>query len=300
MMDTKNIKTENRMDQIIKRLNRIRIRLLCCRYSIILGFGLAAVVGVVTNENPELIWLRVVVIPIALTTIIIALLPPKSWKNEFDAVYKSAFVRGILQKTFDNVVYDWRNGFSKQRMEKFGLCPIGNQYSTEDYLSGSYNGIAFEQADVVNLHDRKIAGQRVVDTYFAGRVFVFDAPVKQVYTVQLYSKSFIHRIKSPDGYIMDKLSMESQSFNDMFDVYAAKGTDGFFVLTPQKMEKIRQLGLKYKSIAFHFMESKIIVGINDGQLAFDGNLDHPIEYEKECRKTINECNVIIELIEMLL
>ena len=64
------------------------------------------------------------------------------------------FVVGILNEVFDNVTYKYNSGLPEQDVRQFGLVKMGNRYSSEDYLKGSYKGIGFEQAEVTIKYDK--------------------------------------------------------------------------------------------------------------------------------------------------
>ena len=219
-------------------------------------------------------------------------------KKEYQALYKSTFVTKVLSEIFQNVHYDWRAGFPSQLVSDMGLCRMGNRFYSEDYLSGSYNGVPFEQADVKVQyhHSGKISHNT---TYFEGRMFIFDYPYKQVFSVQAFSQDFNFRCTNPEGFRAKKIEMESEQFNRNFDIYAVQDIDAFYVMTPQMIEKLMAIKNRYPRMAVRFRANKLFVGINCSMKAFDGDIKRPIDYNLERQQTMEDCGVILDIIAAL-
>ncbi len=218
--------------------------------------------------------------------------------KEYKDLYKSTFVVKILQEIFTDVNYNWNMGFPSAMVSDMGLCRMGNRFYTEDYLSGRYKGVPFEQADVkVQYHT---SGKNShTTTYFEGRMFVFNYPYKKVFSVQVFSENFKYRCLNPEGFKTNKLEMESADFNKKYDVFAVQDVDGFYVLTPPMMEKIQAICTRYGNIALRFKGDKLFVAINSSMQTFDGNIKRPIEYNAEREATYRDCMVIMDIIDAL-
>ena len=219
-------------------------------------------------------------------------------KKKYKQLYKSTFVRQVLEDIFDDVHYEWQTGFPSQLVKDMSLCRMGNRFATEDYLSGSYKGVRFEQADVrVQYHT---SGKNShTTTYFEGRMFIFDYPYKKVFSVQVFSENFQYRCKNPLDFKTNKVHMESEVFNREFDVMAVQDVDAFYVLTPQMLEKITLIRNRYNNVALHFNGNKLFVGINCGMNAFDGDIKRPIDYNAERQQAYQDGRVIMDIIEAL-
>lgn len=219
-------------------------------------------------------------------------------RNEFNRIYKDTFVNAVLSEIFDNVDYKWEHGFDRDFVREFGLCQMGNRFSSEDYLRASYKGVNFEQADVKVWY--KSSGKNSHTTiYFKGRMFVFDLPLKKVVSLKVFSDNFMYRSKSTDGFKLRKVEMESSLFNKQFDVFALNEHDAFYVLTPHVMERIAEINNTFRNVSMHFHGGRLYVGINVNGDAFDSNMSTKIDYLAEKDKAQRDAQVIIDIIDTL-
>lgn len=220
-----------------------------------------------------------------------------SKKNkEFKQLYKSNFVETVLGDFFEQPRYVPENGFSETTVRSFGLTQMGNRFHSEDYLSGYYKGVFFEQSDVrVQYHT---SGKNShTTTYFEGRMFVFEFPKQNVLPIQVFSERYMYKGKT--GLKMKKIQLESVDFNKRFDVLAADEHSAFYVLTPQLMEKISLLGYRFGEIALKFENNRLFMGVKCGLGAFDPDMKQPIEYFKEKEKMKQDIQVILDIIDAM-
>lgn len=219
-------------------------------------------------------------------------------RENFKRMYKDTFVSAVLAEIFDNVDYQWENGFRRDYVRDFSLCQMGNRYSSEDYLRASYKGVFFEQAEVKVYY--KSSGKNSHTTiYFDGRMFVFDLPLKKVFSLKVFTENFMYRLKNTDGFRMKKVQMESAQFNKRFDVLAANEHDAFYILTPHVMERIDNIASTFGNVGLHFHGGRLCVGINMRGDAFDSNMSTKIDYLAEKEKAKRDAQVIIDIIDTL-
>lgn len=219
-------------------------------------------------------------------------------RTEFKRMYKDTFVSAVLSEIFDNVDYQWENGFRRDYVRDFSLCQMGNRFSSEDYLRASYKGVYFEQADV-HVYYKSSGKNSHTTTYFDGRMFAFDLPLKKVFSLKVFTENFMYRSKNTDGFKMKKVQMESAQFNKQFDVLAANEHDAFYVLTPHVMERINNIAYNFGNVALHFHGGRLYVGINMRGNAFDSNMSTKIDYLAEKDKAKRDAQVIIDIIDTL-
>lgn len=218
--------------------------------------------------------------------------------QEYKNLYKGTFVVDTLKACFDNTEYWWERGFNSDQVANFGLTQMGNRFSSEDYLKGTYKGVDFEQADVTVKY--KSSGKNSTTTiYFKGRMFAFDFPYKPVVSVQVFSSNFAYRGRTHTGFRTNKIEMESSHFNKKFDVKSVNELDAFYVLTPHVMERIENLRSQFGNVAMHFCGKKLYVGINMTGNAFDGDLGRKIDYLTEQQAVRADAKVIMDIIETL-
>ena len=218
----------------------------------------------------------------------------KKVKLEYKQLYKDTFVNTILKSMLEDVSYDWRGGFSEMDVATFGVVKIGNIFKSEDYLSGSYKGVNFRQADVTIKHETGSGDDRQVTTYFDGRMFEFKFDGKSVQNVKVFSSAY----KSWLNLRGENVELEDIQFNKSFDVFSLEPLDAFYLLTPQMMERISNLHRRYNNIGFRFGEGRLCVAIN-GPDAFDGDYRKKLSYPEEYARVKQEVQVIIDIIEMI-
>lgn len=218
----------------------------------------------------------------------------KKVKLQYKELYKETFVNGMLKSMLEDVSYDWRGGFSELDVGTFGIVKIGNIFKSEDYLSGSYKGVKFRQADVTIRHETGSGDDRQVTTYFEGRMFEFKFDGKSVQNVKVFSNLY----KSWLNLRGENVDLENVQFNKTFDVYTPEPLDAFYILTPQMMERITRLHRRYNNIGFRFGDGRLCVAIN-GPDSFDGDYKKKISYPEEYARVKGEVQVIIDIIEMI-
>ncbi|MBO6165095.1 MAG: DUF3137 domain-containing protein [Eubacterium sp.] len=184
-------------------------------------------------------------------------------RKKYKAAYKSLFVEKQLRYNFQNVVYDWKSGFHETAVKTFGLCAMGNRFSSEDYLRGEFAGIPFETSDVTVQQVTSTGKSTHVTTYFKGRMLVFDFPSKFVNSVQIFTDNYRYRGKPMINMRPQKVEMEGVDFNKRFDVFALSPHDAFYLLTPQFMEDMMALSSRYNSMAVHVAGNRVFVGFNE-------------------------------------
>ncbi len=286
--------------ETIKKLEELRKKLRVCACVPFIFMVVIFILPLLSVGNPERASQMFMLISlISVVVVIQAFRRMTEYSKEYKALYKSTFVTGMLSEFFDDVFYDWQHGFTEQAVREFGLVKLGNRFHTEDYLSASYKGIHFVQADVKVQYHSSSGKNSHTTTYFSGRMFVFDNPLKKVFSVQVFSDNFKYRAGNPNGFRMNKVDLESVAFNKAFDVKAVQEIDAFYMLTPQMIERLTMIKNQYGNLAVHFANDKILVGINCGMKAFDGSITRKIDYNTEREQARKDSMVIINLIETL-
>jgi len=247
---------------------------------------------------------------------------PKAERNtkEINKIYKETFLTGVFQEFFEEAYYRWDKGFDKETVldaDLFGRAfNDSSEFYSEDYLSGKYNGVSFQHADVSWISTNgKYGNDRTV--HFAGRMFIFDYSFKEVSSVKVIPKlnkdlSVTTKIYT-DDIRMDLVKLESVEFNKIFLIGAKNPEEAFYVLTPQMMECILTLWKNYggfrqmevnqssiptlRGIFFHFKRDKLYV-IMEGMNAF-GSYPKQMDYPTEKARIRKDIQVIIDVIEML-
>lgn len=215
-------------------------------------------------------------------------------KEKYKLLYKETFVVSVLKTMLDDVKYEWNDGFTELDVMKSGLIKIGNLFSSEDYLSGSYKGVKFRQSDVESINETWNGDERETVTYFSGRLIEIDYPLKLFTSVKVLSKYFTTFLGLPN----EVIDMEDVEFNEDFNVYSSDDHEAFYILTPPLMEKLKQINKKYGRFAFNFSQGKIFFALQYKN-AFDTEYMTKISYVEEQERMKKDIQIIIDIINML-
>lgn len=86
--------------------------------------------------------------------------------------YKRLFVKEALNHVFTDVCYYENGEIDVDKIEETEMITMGNRYRGEDYISGKYKGVFFEQADLCIQN----CGGKSTTTFFEGRWIIFNVP----------------------------------------------------------------------------------------------------------------------------
>lgn len=224
-------------------------------------------------------------------------------KKQFVHSYKEKVCKKVIEEQFDVEIYNPEYGFSKEFVKNTSFISNGNQYSSDDYISGNYQGIHFERSDVCMQDRRKNGKTTTTVTLFHGSWTVFTFP-KQVSTyILIREKEFLSNGK-PGGIFSnaphtEKVKFEDIDFNKHFEVYAQDEHDAFYVCTPHFIEKIKTLESRYEGrLTIGIMENKVHILLDNGENAMEPSLFREVS-EADFTEIENEMNHIIEIIDLL-
>jgi len=290
------------------------------------------------NINEKMVSFYGVAIVLGLVWTIFFILDYANVKNfsgdikEFNDTYKNIFVVSVLTEYFDECKFDMDKGFDDETIKGFNIVQNGNNIQSEDYLSGRYRGIYFEQAEVsvkkrirqgwklmymgwltylFSLKRNKISSRAInkktkvgdtkdnMRTFFSGQMLTFSFPKENIKPLYVYSKNYDYRSEV----YTDKLktvNMENVGFNNDFDVLAAAEHDAFYVLTPHMQERIKIFIDKFESIAIRVDGNKMYLGLNNTNDMFDADIDRELTYDNERNKVYGDMQVIKDIIDIML
>lgn len=219
--------------------------------------------------------------------------------SDFKKIYKNTFVVNVLKDNFDNVVYHPLEGYDKTSVKNMGLVTLGDRFSSEDLLQGSYKGVNFSQSDVVVEEEHESDDGTTVITLFKGRMFTFVFPKKDVVGVKVFSNNFMNKDKRINGNKYEKVAFEDVEFNKKFKVYAANEHDAFYVLTPNMMENIKKIFSVYGNVSLHIADGILYLGFNTYRDTFDADYRKPLSYPTEKTRIEGDVQVIKDIIDTL-
>ena len=208
----------------------------------------------------------------------------------FDKEYKNVFVLKKLQNTFDNLTYNAESGFDEEIIEQTRMMYTGDSYLSNDYISGTYKNINFEQSDIhvqIEQESEDSDGNKTTTwvTIFKGRWMIFDFNKKFKSNIQIVSSDF-YAESSP--WKIKPINMEDIEFNKKFKIYTKNAHDAFYVLTPHFMEKIKKIDNELNcGIMLCFMDNKLHIAIDNRDDSFEYDVYKEIN-EEEIEKDISK------------
>lgn len=177
--------------------------------------------------------------------------------------FKVEVLTGLIATFVDNGKFDPNNGLSQSEVYASEFLIRADRFHSEDYLSGSIEGVKFVSSDVKleerHVRQTKNGTETYYETYFLGRLFRFE-----------FNKSFEGYLQVLEGARPSrnrkykKVKLESIQFNKKFKTYATSEHSAFYVLTPHFMEALMKFEQKNKGkIYFSFIDSTLNIGINN-------------------------------------
>lgn len=223
--------------------------------------------------------------------------------SEYNLIVKEIVILKMFEKEFDKVNYQPLKGFDKQYINDTNLIGSGNNYSSDDLLSGSYKGIGFIQADVfleqVTQHEKHTS--RV--TIFKGRWIVCDFIKEFSGFHQIRSQEFLWTNKKPSrffGRSSKLIKFEDLDFNKEFSTYSDNEQEAFYLISPNYMHKIRALKAYVDApLILGFVDNKLHIAINDNSDAFEvkGRKINR-EFIESVKKEIDVIKVVLDNLEL--
>lgn len=265
---------------------------------IIILILLFLIIGYV-NEIEYLIF--IIMFIVIIISALVKLLSADDKKN-FRNVYKKYIVLETFRDFFTDINYNFDIGLSKDIIEETGMMNTGDRYYSNDYFTAKYKNINFLSSDIEIKKECSSKNGKSYVTIFKGQWLIFDFNKKFKTNIQVREKFF--RGSKLCGLFSDrtyhKVSLEDIEFNKIFDVYSKDDYDTFYILTPNTMEKIKDLNKKLiGNLLFCFINNKMHVGIHNNSDLFEPNIYKKINLQKEKEKIYNEIKIITEFIDTL-
>lgn len=282
----------NKMQTKILKKNKI------CNYTlgILLLLILFITLIIVINKGITFIFIiyiifNEIIFGIAMMIIIKNIINGKDIKK-FNKEYKNVYVLNFLKQNFEDIIYKPEEGINKKEIKKYNTLNLGDRFTSNDYIYGTYKNVKFEQSDIhiqKKYEEEDKDGNKIItwETIFEGRYMIFDFNKNFKANVQVISNNFT-KSSLPHSKNNKKVKLEDIEFNKMFKIYSEIEHDAFYILTPHFMEKIKKLYKELDApIKLTFMENKLHVAVNNGENSFEYNVLNPIN-EKEIEQDITK------------
>lgn len=227
---------------------------------VILGFSASIIAGIV----------------VALVGIVFLVLGFSEFQ-QLSKRFKREVVGSLVEEFVEDGHFDPSYGLSQSDVYSTEFLKRADRFHSEDLLRGRIDDVEFVSSDV-KLEERHVQhtknGTRVYyETYFLGRIFIFDFNKSFEGTLQVLEggRPTVNR-----GY--KKVKLESVDFNKKFKTYATSEHSAFYVLTPHFMEALMQFEKNNRGkIQFSFLGSKLFIGINNFRDTFELQMFRPLD-----------------------
>ena len=214
--------------------------------------------------------------------------------------YKSYFINKYHEKLKEHFMieeYDHSKGMDKDMLFATGTIATGPVYYSDDYMSGSYKGVKFSQADIQinNTSDE-------YPNFFCGRWIIFEFPKKFNFRLHLNNGRAGAGI-IPKGF--KKFKTESSELNERFNIYAEDEFEGFNLLDPAMIDRLIKLGDEYRGRSFLtiiFADNQLHIAIDDNKDTFEPPVDiteKPLDETAELAKIERDICVITDFVDKL-
>lgn len=282
------------MDEILIKLESMRKKamtfVLIAAALMIAGFVLVTTVGFLA-------------FPLIIAGVVFIFVSVKASKN-FAREYKSHIVSATLNEIFTDMQFSPKNGISCGTIDATGMMNTGDRFSSNDLITGKYNGVDFCQSDVhIEVESTDSDGNTTYSTLFQGRWMIFEFNKTFHCDMQVVAP-FFGAAKRKGGLFsrkenkMPRVKFENETFNKAFHVYAHDQQEAFYIMTPHMMEAILTLKQKCKSpIMLLFVGGSLHVAVNNHKDAFEPHLFRKIVPEKEKEYILSDIRVITDFVD---
>ncbi len=257
--------------------------------SVILGMLIDGVIGVILNFLP-FIMVPVLIIYLIMNSV-------KGYNNSDYTIndYKAYVIKKAIEGQVEGLVYEPRFGLPESVYSDLNVMRHGNRYHKEDLITGKYKNVYFVQSDLKVQYESN-GEHDTTTTYFRGRWIAIDYPKKFNGTVVIIDNSFAYGVKRKE---LEKIQLENPYFNDMFTVRASDIQLGYYLLTPQLVEKIMELKQSTNgNIVACFKNGYLHIFINDKKDSFEPNINN-VNLMGDIQKFMQDFTLVSGTIDVL-
>lgn len=267
----------------------LRLIVVIIPVSVILSMLIGGVTGVILNFLPFII-VPVLIIYLIMNSV-------KGYKNSDYTIndYKAYVIKKAIEGQVEGLVYEPRFGLPESVYSDLNVMKHGNRYHKEDLITGKYKNVYFVQSDLKVQYESN-GEHDTTTTYFRGRWIAIDYPKKFNGTVVIIDNSFAYGVKRKE---LEKIQLENPYFNDMFTVRASDIQLGYYLLTPQLVEKIMELKQSTNgNIIACFKNGYLHIFINDGKDSFEPNINN-VNLMGDIQKFMQDFTLVSGTIDVL-
>lgn len=270
----------------------LRLIVVIIPVSVILSMLIGGVIGVILNFLPF------IMVPVLIIYLIMNSVKGYKGYNNSDYTindYKAYVIKKAIEGQVEGLVYEPRFGLPESVYSDLNVMKHGNRYRKEDLITGKYKNVYFVQSDLKVQYESN-GEHDTTTTYFRGRWIAIDYPKKFNGTVVIIDNSFAYGVKRKE---LEKIQLENPYFNNMFTVRASDMQLGYYLLTPQLVEKIMELKQSTNgNIIACFKNGYLHIFINDGKDSFEPNINN-VNLMGDIQKFMQDFTLVSGTIDVL-
>lgn len=237
------------------------------------------------------------------TGLLLWLIIVKHAYDKFNLSFKSKYVQQVISsiKGFEKLQYVPKGGFTWDDVRNAAAVNCGDKryYDSEDLLMGEYENIRFQISDVCTRKMVRMSKKNRVEEIFSGQMICldqFDDTKRSNGHIQIFEKKFMSNMIGWKA--ENEIHTENEIFNSRFSVFAYDEHNAYYILTPQRMEKIMYFAdVMNGQVSFVFRDEKLFVAVRRDSM-FDASIDEPVS--KQTKNIIEDAEFIQMAKEILI
>ena len=237
------------------------------------------------------------------TGLLLWLIIVKHAYDKFNLSFKSKYVQQVISsiKGFEKLQYEPKGGFTWDDVRNAAAVNCGDKryYDSEDLLMGEYENIRFQISDVCTRKMVRMSKKNRVEEIFSGQMICldqFDDTKRSNGHIQIFEKKFMSNMIGWKA--ENEIHTENEIFNSRFSVFAYDEHNAYYILTPQRMEKIMHFAdVMNGQVSFVFRDEKLFVAVRRDSM-FDASMGEPVS--KQTKNIIEDAEFIQMAKEILI
>lgn len=237
------------------------------------------------------------------TGLLLWLIIVKHAYDKFNLSFKSKYVQQVISSIegLEKLEYVPKGGFTWDDVRNAAAVNCGDKryYDSEDLLMGEYENIRFQISDVCTRKMVRMSKKNRVEEIFSGQMIClvqFDDTKRSNGHIQIFEKKFMSNMIG--WKVENEIHTENEIFNSRFSVFAYDEHNAYYILTPQRMEKIMYFAdVMNGQVSFVFRDEKLFVAVRRDSM-FDASIDEPVS--KQTRNIIEDAEFIQMAKEILI
>ncbi len=223
--------------------------------------------------------------------------------DKFNIGFKSKYVLQVISaiEGFKKLQYVPKGGFTWDDVRNAAAVNCGDKryYDSEDLLMGEYENTRFKISDVNTYKMVRMSKKNRVEEIFSGQMiclYQFDDKKKSNGHVQIFEKKFMSNMIGWKA--ENEIYTENETFNSRFSVFARDEHNAYYILTPQRMEKIMHFAeVMNGQVSFVFRDENLFVAVRRPSM-FDASMDEPVS--KQTKNIMEDAEFIQMAKEILI